>query len=103
MLHKKHITYQPTPLRSRFGKDNRTATVRESAGKTMLIVAMLLLASSAWAETKIIKNFTLIDGVGQQPLPNAAMVIVDGRIQWVGRAADLKPPAGIAVTDLSGK
>jgi imidazolonepropionase-like amidohydrolase len=31
------------------------------------------------------------------------MVIVDGRIQWIGRAADLKAPAGAQTTDLAGK
>src|SRR6266404_5956624 len=68
-----------------------------------ILIWALLLVSSAWAETKVIRSFTLIDGAGLQPLPNAAMVIVDGRIQWVGPAADLKPPAGVAVIDLSGK
>ncbi len=68
-----------------------------------LLIWALLLVSSAWAETKVIRNFTLIDGATSAPLPNAAMVIVDGRIQWVGPAADLKPPARVTATDLSGK
>jgi imidazolonepropionase-like amidohydrolase len=55
------------------------------------------------AETKVIKNFTLIDGTGQQARPKAAMVVVDGRIDWVGPAAELKLPAGAATTDWSGK
>ena len=68
-----------------------------------LLIWALLLVSSAWAETKVIRNFTLIDGATSAPLPNAAMVIVDGRIQWVGPTADLKPPARVTATDLSGK
>ena len=67
-------------------------------------IAVLCLAVSACqAETKVIRNFTLIDGTGRPPLPKAAMVVVDGHIDWVGPAADLKAPAGAAVTDWSGK
>src|SRR5207248_1670516 len=66
--------------------------------------AVLLIAVlSCQAETKVIKNFTLIDGTGQSALPKAAMVVVDGRIDWVGPAAELKAPAGAATTDWSGK
>src|SRR4051812_26104499 len=68
-----------------------------------LIAAGLLLAGAGLAETKGIKNFTLIDGAGQKPTANAAMIVVDGRIAWVGAASELKAPAGAAVTDLSGK
>jgi imidazolonepropionase-like amidohydrolase len=63
----------------------------------------LLAASCGFAETTVFKNFTLIDGSGGAAVPSAAMIIVDGRIQWVGSAADLKAPAGAQTTDLSGK
>src|SRR6267154_320868 len=67
-------------------------------------VAVLLIAvCSCQAETKVIKNFTLIDGTGQRALPKAAMIVIDGRIDWVGPAAELKAPAGAATTDWSGK
>jgi hypothetical protein len=67
-------------------------------------VAILLIAvGSSQAETKVIKNFTLINGTGQPPLPKAAMVVVDGRIDWVGPAAELKVPAGASIADWSGK
>src|SRR5258707_121189 len=68
-----------------------------------IFISALLLVSSAWAETKVIRNFTLIDGASLQPLPSAAMVIADGRIQWVGPATELKASLGVAATDLSGK
>ena len=58
---------------------------------------------SASAETKVVRNFTLINGTGQPAIPNAAMIIVDGRIDWVGSAADLKVPAGTTPTDWTGK
>jgi imidazolonepropionase-like amidohydrolase len=69
--------------------------------KWMLL--LLTAALSADAEVKVIKNFTLIDGAGGPPLANAAMIVNDGRIQWTGPAAQLKPPAGAEVIDLSGR
>ncbi len=64
---------------------------------------VLLLLSSVFAETKVLKNFTLIDGTGKPASPAMAMVIVDGRIQSVAPAARIKPPAGAEVIDLAGK
>src|SRR6266849_4105706 len=68
-----------------------------------LILSSLMCVCAACAETAVFKNFTLIDGAAARPQPNAAMVIVDGRIQWVGPASELKAPAGAQTTDLSGK
>src|SRR6185369_10405110 len=68
-----------------------------------LILSALLALCSGWAETTVLKNFTLIDGAAPKPLPAAAMIVVDGRIQWVGPAAQLKAPAGAQTLDLAGK
>jgi imidazolonepropionase-like amidohydrolase len=51
----------------------------------------------------VLKNFTLIDGNGGAPLQNAALVAENGRITWIGPAAQLKAPAAAAVQDLTGK
>lgn len=59
--------------------------------------------TAASAETIVLTNFTLIDGRGGKPLPSSAIIVVDGRIQWVGPASKLKAPAGAAATDLAGK
>src|SRR5258708_39860485 len=67
------------------------------------ILSSFLSVCAACAETAVLKNFTLIDGATARPQPNSAMVIVDGRIQWVGPASELKAPAGSQTTDLSGK
>jgi len=53
----------------------------------------LLLVASLHGEVKVLKDFTLIDGTGGPPLAHAAMIIDNGRIQWVGPAAQLKSPA----------
>jgi imidazolonepropionase-like amidohydrolase len=62
-----------------------------------------LLAVPAFAETKVLTNFTLIDGTGRDPAPNSAMIITDGRITWVGPASSLSKPAGAQILDLTGK
>jgi len=65
--------------------------------------AIFLVASGfAFPETKLLKNFTLIDGAGGTPLAGAAMVIVNGCIQWVGPVSRLKPPPGAETVDLTG-
>lgn len=55
------------------------------------------------AEDLVLNHFTLIDGTGKPPLSDAAMVVTDGRIAWVGPSVRLKAPAGAQNVDLSGK
>ena len=42
--------------------------------------------------TILIDNATLIDGTGAAPIPNAAVLIKDGRIHAVGRADSIPLP-----------
>lgn len=67
------------------------------------ILCLPLCLAAAWADTTVLQNFTLLDGTANPALPNAAMVIVDGRIRWVGPAASLKPRPGATVIKLDGK
>lgn len=60
-------------------------------------------APTATSTATVLRNFTLIDGNGITPIANAALVIDDGRITWVGPASQLQAPQGAAVQDLSGK
>ena len=72
----------------------------------MSVAAMMagaLTAVPAMAKTVALSHFTLIDGTGRAPVRDSAMIITDGKISWVGPAAKLKAPAGVAVTDLTGK
>src|SRR5260370_1110749 len=67
-------------------------------------IAMLWMAvCTSQAETKVIRNFTLINGTGQPPLPKTAMAVVGARIDWVGPAVALKVPAGAFVAGWSGE
>ena len=61
------------------------------------------IAVPAASRALVLKNFTLIDGNGGTPVANAALVAENGRITFVGPAAQLKAPAGAAVQDLAGK
>jgi imidazolonepropionase-like amidohydrolase len=67
------------------------------------IAGLAILACAAQAETTVLDGFTLVDGTGRPAVANAAMVIADGRIQWVGPQSKLKAPAGAEVTHLTGK
>jgi imidazolonepropionase-like amidohydrolase len=58
--------------------------------------------SASTSTALVLRNFTLIDGNGGAPLSNAALVIDDGRISWVGAASQLQAPHGAAVQDLNG-
>ena len=62
-----------------------------------------LIAATAFGETKVLRNFTLIDGAGGPPVANAALVITDGRIVWAGPASRAKAPANAEAIDLTGK
>jgi imidazolonepropionase-like amidohydrolase len=63
----------------------------------------LIFAASLHGEVKVLKNFTLIDGTGAAPLSEAAMIIDNGRIRWVGPVAQLRAPASAEIIDLPGK
>ena len=70
---------------------------------SVLSCLLLLFATSLVAEVKVLKNFTLIDGTGHDPVAHAAMIVDNGRIVWVGPAAQLKATPSAQVVDLQGK
>src|SRR5579872_2649400 len=72
--------------------------------KRMRYAVFLVLAAalSAPAQT-VLLHATVIDGIGGAPLPDASIVISDGRIAAIGPAAKIKTPAGAQVIDLTGK
>lgn len=74
--------------------------------QTMRCGLSLFLAGAGllMAETRVFQGFTLIDGTGKPPLADAAMVITDGRITYVGAKKTMKIPAGKPeVVELAGK
>src|SRR5260370_5627544 len=67
------------------------------------VTTFALLCAALNGEVKVLKNFTLIDGSGRPPLKGAALIVDNGRIQWVGPATQLKSPASAETIDLAGK
>jgi imidazolonepropionase-like amidohydrolase len=70
---------------------------------TIFLAAALTSAAFLQAETKVIENFTLIDGTGKKPQAGAALVVTDGRIVFAGPKSKAKVPAGAQRIDLTGK
>jgi len=65
-----------------------------------LVVAFLVGATSAGAQALAFTGATVWDGSGASSIPNATLVVRDGRILRVGREA---PPEGATVIDLAGR
>src|SRR5260370_13002511 len=67
------------------------------------LATLALLCAALHGEVKVLKNFTLIDGSGRPPVKDSALIVDNGRIQWVGPATQLKTPASAETIDLKGK
>ena len=76
---------------------------RRAAILPLALLLALLPAMTLRGEVRVLKNFTLIDGTARAAVAGSAMVIDNGRIQWVGPVGQLKAPAGAENVDLSGK
>ena len=61
------------------------------------------LSAQAPAGVTVFEGARVIVGDGRAPIENAAFVIDGGRFTLVGRAGDVKAPAGAARVSLSGK
>lgn len=68
-----------------------------------LLAVLAMLALPVFAEVKVLKNFTLIDGTGNPAVAEAAMLIENGKIVRIGSAARMTAPQGAQVIDLTGK
>lgn len=53
--------------------------------------------------TRVVAGATLIDGTGSPPVPDAAIVIAEGRIRQVGPRAALSWPPDAEVIDVAGR
>jgi len=69
------------------------------------LVACLFLSLAVLlpAQVKVFTDFTLIDGTGHPAATHSAMILNNGRIEWVGPIAQLKAPASSQIFDLKGK
>jgi len=51
----------------------------------------------------VLDNLPLLDGTGAAPMPGARLVIAGGRLQRIGRAAEVALPPGAERVDLQGR
>ena len=72
---------------------------------TLATLAALLLttATAAASQTIAITGATLIDGTGRPPIPDAVVLIRDGRIAELGSARQVSIPASATRIDARGK
>lgn len=76
---------------------------------TSLLVASIasaVVAGSGQTRTPAVQAFVgarVIDGTARPPIDNAVFIVRDGRIEAIGPAAAVRPPAGARTIDLSGK
>jgi imidazolonepropionase-like amidohydrolase len=74
------------------------------AGLSVVLALSLGLAvSQAQTAATVYEGALLIDGNGGAPVENSSFVVEGGRFTQVGRAGQLKPPAGAARVSLAGK
>src|SRR5262245_51654459 len=83
----------------------------EGAMQRLRLLALLMIA--AWSATALgqapanavtaFEGARVIVGDGRPPIENATLVVSGGRFQQVGRAADVRVPAGAARVSLTGK
>ena len=73
------------------------------AALALLLTAGLALRAQPAPLTRVFTGFTLIDGTGSAPIPNATLVVRNGRIVAVGPASRVRIPDGAERVALDGK
>ena len=73
--------------------------------RLVVAIAFITFCSLAEAQTKAVAivGGTLIDGTGRAPLEDSAVVMLNGRIQAVGKRGELAIPQDAEVIDAKGK
>lgn len=71
--------------------------------RTSFFAAILCCQLHVWAQQPVlIQHAYLIDGTGRPPVPDAAVLVRDGKIASVGPSAALQVPPGAKVIDAKG-
>jgi imidazolonepropionase-like amidohydrolase len=69
----------------------------------LLVVAAWSISNRAQTAVTVFEGARVIAGDGRPPIENATIVVDGARITQVGRAADVKAPAGATRVSLAGK
>src|SRR5215218_4130678 len=82
----------------------RRATARPIIRAVKRLASLvLLIATPAYAQTAVYEGARLIPGDGRPAIERSAFIVENGTITRLGRAEDLKAPAGATHVDLTGK
>ncbi len=76
---------------------------RLSLALTTGLAIALGAATPALADTRVFVGGTLIDGTGAEPVPDAAVIVRDGRILAAGAADSVNIPSDAERIDISGR
>ena len=101
------LVYGTYRYRVRYGDDEHVGIserffVRTADGWKIAVTGAIDSPAGTPAPPRALRGATLIDGRGGAPLPNANVVLRDGKIDCAGSASQCPIPAGIDVTDASG-
>lgn len=69
----------------------------------LALAAAVLLVPSASGQTLALTGATLYDGTGRPPIPDATLIVRDGRVACAGSASACPVPAGAETVDLAGQ
>jgi len=72
-------------------------------GVKRFVLAIVVLASPAYAQTTLYEGARLIPGDGKPAIERSAFVVDNGAITRVGRQGEVKAPTGATRVDLTGK
>ena len=99
----------PGPHRVTFAR-RVVSVARSGAGARPAVLLAALLAASCVSppaveaqEPLVLEGGMLLDGYERPPIHHGAIVIENGRITWVGPAAEVDPPANARRIDTSGR
>jgi imidazolonepropionase-like amidohydrolase len=68
-----------------------------------IAATLLLMSSTALAQSTALVGATVIDGTGKANVPNAVVVVTRDRLSCVGTAAQCPVPAGTTRVDVAGR
>src|SRR5262245_41312363 len=74
--------------------------------KRILTFCILTISMTVWAQQRqllVIDHVTIIDGTGNTPIRNGAIVVEGNRIQQVGPRGNIRSGPGVTIIDANGK
>ena len=101
------LVYGTYRYRVRYGADEHSGIserlfVKTPDGWKIALTGAIDTPPGTPASPRVLRGATLIDGRGGAPVPNANVIVRDGKIDCAGSATQCPAPAGVDVTDVRG-